>query len=211
MFSIEQITYKNIISISKLTIHEKEITCIVGESGSGKTTLLRMLNHLISPDQGRITFQNQDLMDIDPIELRRKVVMLPQTPVIFQGTLRDNLEIGLRFSDKSSPSEKELAETLKRVKLQKDLDENAQNLSGGEKQRLALGRILLMEPEVLLLDEPSSALDDETESLIIQTFVDYAKEHSKTLIMVTHSKALAKNFADRILQVRGGEVHEWNH
>ncbi len=211
MFSIEQVTYKNILSVPKLTIQEKEITCIVGESGSGKTTLLRMLNHLISPDQGSITFQNEDLMDMDPIELRRKVVMLPQTPVIFQGTLRDNLEIGLRFSDKTPPSEKELEETLERVKLRKKLDENAQNLSGGEKQRLALGRILLMEPEVLLLDEPSSALDDETESLIIQTFVDYAKMYNKTLIMVTHSKALAKKFADRILQVRGGEVHEWDH
>ncbi|NBG89461.1 ABC transporter ATP-binding protein [Isachenkonia alkalipeptolytica] len=211
MFSFEQATYKNILSVPSLTIHEKEITCIVGESGSGKTTLLRMLNHLISPDGGRITFQNRNLMDIDPVELRREVVMLPQTPVIFQGTIRDNLEAGLRFSEKGLPSEKELEKTLKKVNLLKALDVNAQNLSGGEKQRLALGRILLMEPKVLLLDEPSSALDDETESLIIQTFVDYAKAHHKTLVMVTHSKSLAKNFADRILQVRGGEVHEWNY
>lgn len=211
MFSFKQVSYKNIISIPKLTIHEQEITCIVGESGSGKTTLLRMLNHLISPDEGSITFQNRDLLEIDPIELRRKVVMLPQTPVIFQGSVGDNLKVGLQFSNKTLPSEKELKSTLERVNLRKGLDENADNLSGGEKQRLALGRILLMEPEVLLLDEPSSALDDETESLIIQTFTNYVKEYQKTMIMVTHSKALAKNFADRILQVKGGEVHEWNY
>lgn len=211
MFLFKQVTYKNILRIPELTIHEKEITCIVGESGSGKTTLLRMLNHLLSPDGGSITFQNQNLMDMDPVDLRRKVVMLPQTPVIFQGTVRDNLEVGLIFSHKALPSGKSLEEILERVNLGKGLDENAQNLSGGEKQRLALGRILLMEPEVLLLDEPSSALDDETESLIIQTFVDYSKEQQKTLVMVTHSKALAKNYADRILQVKGGEVHEWNH
>lgn len=211
MFTFENVTYKGILNIPSLTIHEKEITCIVGESGSGKTTLLRMLNHLVSPDQGRITFQGENLLALDPIELRRKVVMLPQTPVIFQGSLRDNLEMGLRFSEKSLPDEDTLKQVLRRVRLDKGLDEDAEKLSGGEKQRLALGRILLMEPEVLLLDEPSSALDDETESLIMETFVDYAKNQQKTLIMVTHSKALAKKFGDRILLVKGGEVHEWNH
>lgn len=211
MFHLHQVSYKNILSIPELTIRQREITCIVGESGSGKTTLLRMLNHLISPEEGRITFQNQDLREIDPVVLRRKVVMLPQTPVIFQGSIQENLKAGLRFSNKALPSSKAMEDILKRVKLRKPLDGNPENLSGGEKQRLALGRILLMEPEVLLLDEPSSALDDETESLIIQTFVDYAREQDKTLVMVTHSKALAKTFADRILQVKGGDVHEWNH
>jgi len=211
MFTFENVRYKNILSVPRLTIHEKEITCIVGESGSGKTTLLRLLNHLISPDQGSITFFGDDLLTMDPVALRRKVVMLPQTPVIFQGTVQDNLIIGLKFSEKPSPSEKALKNVLHRVKLDKALHENAENLSGGEKQRLALGRILLMKPEVLLLDEPSSALDDDTESLIMKTFVDYAKDKEKTLIMVTHSKALAKNFGDRILQVKGGEVYEWDH
>lgn len=211
MFHLHQVSYKNILSIPELTIRQREITCIVGESGSGKTTLLRMLNHLISPEEGRITFQNQDLREMDPVVLRRKVVMLPQTPVIFRGSIEENLKAGLRFSNKALPSSKAMEDILKRVKLQKPLDGNPENLSGGEKQRLALARILLMEPEVLLLDEPSSALDDETESLIIQTFVDYAREQDKTLVMVTHSKALAKTFADRILQVKGGDVHEWNH
>lgn len=211
MFTLENITYKNILTVSQLTIHEKEITCIVGESGSGKTTLLRLLNHLISPDQGSITFRGDNLLTMDPTGLRRRVVMLPQTPVIFQGTVQDNLAIGLKFSEKPSPSESALMKVLQQVKLDKALSENAENLSGGEKQRLALGRILLMEPEVLLLDEPSSALDDETESLIMNTFVNYAKDMAKTLIMVTHSKALAKDFGDRILQVKGGKVYEWNH
>jgi putative ABC transport system ATP-binding protein len=211
MFTFENVRYKNILRISDLTIHEKEITCIVGESGSGKTTLLRMLNHLISPDKGSIAFRGEDLLTLDPISLRRRVVMLPQAPVIFKGSLEDNLTIGLKFSEKPLPAESTLKKVMQRVKLKKELREDAENLSGGEKQRLALGRILLMEPEVLLLDEPSSALDDDTESLIIKTFVDYAKNNEKTLVMVTHSKSLAKNFGDRILEVKGGSVYEWDH
>ncbi len=211
MFTFTNVCYKDILSVPHLIIHEKEITCIVGESGSGKTTLLRLLNHLISPDKGSITFHGENLLFLDPVALRRRVVMLPQTPVIFQGSLQDNLAIGLRFSQQPLPAESVFKEVLQRVKLDKTLGEDAEKLSGGEKQRLALGRILLMEPEVLLLDEPSSALDDATESLIMKIFVDYAKEQNKTLIMITHSKALATDFGDRILEVKGGNVYEWDH
>ena len=211
MFRFEKVAFRDILTIEQLTIHQGEITCIIGESGSGKTTLLRMLNHLQSPDQGKIFFNGEDLQDLEPVKLRRRVIMLPQTPVIFKGSVRDNLIIGRRFSEKETPPEEVLEDLLTKVKLSKKLNDSAEKLSGGEKQRLALGRILLMEPEVLLLDEPSSALDDETENILIETFVNYTKKHEKTLIMITHSKALAEKFGDRILQVKGGTVYEWNH
>ncbi|MDF2520082.1 MAG: transporter ATP-binding protein [Clostridia bacterium] len=208
MFQIIDLKYKNILDIKELEIPGQRITCIVGQSGSGKTTLLRMLNKLISPDSGKILYNDENLKEIDSIGLRRKVVMLPQTPVIFNGTIRDNLQIGLKLAEKPEAADSELLEILEKVHLKKGLDENADKLSGGEKQRLALGRVMLLKPEVLLLDEPSSALDEETEQLIIESVVEFSKRNNRTLIMVTHSKKVADTFADNIIEIKEGKVVE---
>lgn len=208
MFQIRDLKYKHILDIKELEIPGQRITCIVGQSGSGKTTLLRMLNKLISSDSGKILYNDENLKDIDSIGLRRKIVMLPQTPVIFNGTVRDNLQIGLKFSEKPEAADGELLEILEKVHLKKALDDNADKLSGGEKQRLALGRVMLLKPEVLLLDEPSSALDEETEQLIIESVVEFSKRNNRTLIMVTHSKKVADTFADNIIEIKEGKVVE---
>lgn len=178
MYKLKEVKYKDILDIDNLHIPKHNITCIVGESGSGKTTLLRLLNKLISPNRGEITYKEKSLEAIDPIKLRREVIMLPQTPAIFSGSVKENLLIGLKFSEKTFVSDKELSSILKTVKLNKELEEDAGKLSGGEKQRLALGRIMLLEPEVYLLDEPSSALDEETEQMIIKEASRSYKEKS---------------------------------
>ncbi|GLC31303.1 ABC transporter ATP-binding protein [Clostridium omnivorum] len=204
LFEIINLKYKDILNIEKLEIPENKITCIVGESGSGKTTLLRHLNGLVSADSGNIYFKGKNIDELDNIQLRRKVVMLSQNPAIFPGNIRDNLIIGLKFSDKSEVADDNLNRTLELVHLDKNLEDDAEKLSGGEKQRVALGRILLMEPEVLLLDEPSSALDEATEKLVIERVVEYSKVKKKSLIMVTHSKNIAKTYGEYIVEVKKG-------
>ena len=132
--------------------------------------------------------------------------MLPQSPAIFRGSIRDNLLIGLKFSEKPLVSDAKLCEILKLVNLNKELMEDVEKLSGGEKQRVALGRVILMEPGVLLLDEPSSSLDEDTEHMIIEALVNYTRENNKTLIMVTHSKKVANHFADQIIEIKKGMI-----
>lgn len=207
MFLIENIKYKNIIHIDRLAIEKNKTTCIVGESGSGKTTLLKMLNKIISPDSGEIYLDGKNLKEIDSVKLRRKVVMLPQSPAIFNGNIRENLNMGLIFSERPAASDRELEEVLKAVKLDKNINDSPNKLSGGEKQRVALGRILLMNTDVLLLDEPSSALDDETERVIIEGLVEHSRKNKKTLIMVTHSKQVAEKYSDVIVEVRNGKIY----
>ena len=207
MFILKNVKYKNILHIENMTIQNGKVTCIIGESGSGKTTILKMLNKLISPDSGEILFKDKKLNETDSVALRRNVVMLPQSPAIFKGNIKNNLLIGLDFSEKPAASDIELKEVLKVVKLNKDLNDSADKLSGGEKQRVALGRILLMDPEVLLLDEPSSALDEETENIIIEALVDYTKKFNKTLIMVTHSRHVAEKFSDEIIAIKNGKIY----
>lgn len=206
MFKLDQVRYRDIISVDDLTISSNETTCIVGESGSGKTTFLKLLNHMVNYNQGTITYRGEDLKNLDPINLRREVILLPQTPVIFPGTVRDNLLIGLAFSGRKPVDDNRLLEEMKYAGLDKRLDEEAEPLSGGEKQRLALIRVILMEPNVLLLDEPTSALDEGTELSIIEYINNYLKAKDKTLIMVTHSRELAKSMGDRMVNVNKGIV-----
>lgn len=206
MYYLKNVKYKNVLNIEKLIIPKNKITCIIGESGSGKTTLLRLLNKLISCDSGEILFKEQNLRSINSIILRREVVMLSQNPAIFKGTIKDNLLVGLKFCEKPICSDEKLKEILNLVQLKKCLKDNCSTLSGGEKQRIALGRILLLDPEALLLDEPSSALDEQTEHLIINSLVNYTKDNLKTLIMVTHSKKVALTFSDYIIEIQNGRV-----
>lgn len=207
MFKLTNIKFKNILNIPSLII-DKPITCIVGSSGSGKTTLLRMLNCLNAPDSGTIIYNGQELSKADTIKLRRKVVMLGQTPVIYSGTIEDNLQIGLEFSKKLPASQSAMKEVLERVELDKPLTDSCTNLSGGEKQRLCLARVMLMDADTYLLDEPSAALDKETELFIIDNFSKFVLENNKELIMVTHSEQIAEKFPDSIIRIEKGIVTE---
>ena len=206
MFTLRGVKYKDILDINELDIPEQRITCIVGESGSGKTTLLRLLNHLISPDEGEISFQNTPLSQWDPVKLRRNVMMFSQTPTIFEGTVRDNLLIGFKFCEKPPVEDDQLRDALKIVRLHKDLSQDSNSLSGGEKQRLAMARVLLLEPQVFLLDEPSSALDEETTQFVMEQLTNHVNRLKKTMIMVTHSKAVVQAFAEHIVEITKGKV-----
>lgn len=205
MFEFIDVKYKNIIDLPKLSIN-RGITIVVGTSGSGKTTILRMLNKMISPTQGKILFKGTDMKQIESVAHRRKVTMLSQNPAMFEGTLRDNLSIALKYQEKEIPVDQYLSKILEQVQLKKPLDTPAVNLSGGEKQRLALGRVLLLDPEVYLLDEPSSALDDDTEEMIIQMLAEHVKRVDKTIVMVTHSKTIAEKYGDEIIEISNGKV-----
>ncbi len=206
MFEITDLQYKDILNIEHLII-DKKITCITGNSGSGKTTLLRMLNKLNIPDKGIIKFNGINISQINSIKLRREVLMLPQTPVIYDGNIKENIQIGLEFSNKEKKSDEEIFSILKKVGLNKNLDDDCKNLSGGEKQRLCLARVMIMDASVYLLDEPSAALDSQTEDFIINTLTDFAYEKdNRQLIIVTHSKNIAQKFKSSNIIIEKGRV-----
>ncbi len=202
MFTLKQVKYKNILHIEEMNVSPNKVTCITGESGSGKSTLLKLLNMMITPDEGNIYFQDELLKHKDPIAHRREVVMLLQSPLVFPGNVEENLQIGLRFSEKGEASKEELQKVLEIVCLDKQLEDEIDHLSGGEKQRVALARILLMKPAVYLLDEPTSALDEETESIVMDNFIREVRKEKGTIIMVTHSKKVAESYADEIITMK---------
>ncbi|STA93711.1 ABC transporter ATP-binding protein [Clostridium cochlearium] len=200
MFLFKNVSYKNILNIRELNIPSHKVTCIVGQSGSGKTTLLRLLNKIISYDEGEILYNDKSLKTIDSIKLRREVIMLPQIPVMFNGNVKENLLIGIKFSEKPLVPDEILYEILEFVQLDKELSESVEKLSGGEKQKLCLARALLLNPEVFLLDEPSSALDEDTEHLIISSLVEYTKKIIKLLLWLPILKKLQRIFLITLLK-----------
>lgn len=208
MYEIENLKYKDILDIDRIQIKEGLTCCIVGESGGGKSTFLKMLNKMLSPDSGRIIFKGKDLAGIDPISLRRKVAMLSQSATIYEGSIRDNMLIALKFAEEDPASDEKLKDLLEVVKLDVALDQSTENLSGGEKQRLVLARILLLDAEVLLLDEPSSGLDQETEHEVIGNLINYTRDKNKTIIMITHSRKVVQDYADQVIELKKGKVVE---
>jgi putative ABC transport system ATP-binding protein len=207
-FVLKEVRFKDVLDIESLRIDACKVSAIVGPSGGGKTTLLRILNRMNTPDSGRVLFFGEPVDEMDPVELRRRVVMLTQMPVIFPGTVGDNLLTGCRFAEKEKPSAEDVTAIMGRVGLDKELSADAARLSGGEKQRLALARVMLMDPEVMLLDEPSASLDEETEVRIFDLVTEFCRECCKTLVMVTHSEKGFTGYYDTLIRISDGRIDQ---
>ncbi|XP_048232076.1 ABC transporter I family member 17 isoform X2 [Ricinus communis] len=191
-----------------LDVPKGVIVGIVGPSGSGKSTFLRSLNRLWEPPPGTVFLDGCDIRDLDVLSLRRKVGMLFQIPVLFEGTIADNIRYGPQLRGKKL-SDNEVHKLL----ILADLDssfhkKNYGELSVGQAQRVALARTLANEPEVLLLDEPTSALDPISTQNIEEVIVKLKKNQGMTIVMVSHSIKQIQRVADVVCLLVNGEVVE---
>lgn len=178
------------------------VTAVLGASGSGKSTLLRLCNRLLAPDVGVVRYRGVDLRELDPLALRRIVGLVLQRPVAFAGTVRDNLLLARPLD----PSDSRLADVLNRVALPADLlDRVAVDLSGGELQRLCVARTLLTEPSVLLLDEPTSSLDERSADTVESTIHGLVAEGLRA-VWVTHDEQQAARVATYRLLLDEGSM-----
>ena len=198
---------KIILEEISLSVEAGAHLTITGPSGSGKSSLLKLLAALVSPSSGRIVYQGRDLEDLDPVTYRREVSYCFQQPVLFGQTVRDN--VAFPFEIRQIPFDQERVLTaLARLNLGPEfLEKPIKDLSGGEKQRVALVRNLLFEPKVLLLDEVSSGLDEKTK-ILLRTFLKDLHQEGVTLIEVTHDQQEIEA-AERLVTIVGGRLaHE---
>ncbi|MDH5279117.1 MAG: ATP-binding cassette domain-containing protein [Actinomycetota bacterium] len=184
-------------------IHEGHATALVGPSGSGKTTVLRLLNRLAEPTSGRVLFRGQDVRDLDVHDLRRRVGLLGQQPVMLSTTIGEEVRVG-----RPDLSDDEVGGLLERVGLGHFRRERpTAGLSGGEQQRLALARALAVEPEVLLLDEPTSALDPAA-ARAVDRVVRALVRGGLSVVLVSHDQERAAALADDALVLDQGRLVE---
>ena len=177
---------------------------IIGPSGAGKSSLLRLFNRLDDRSSGKILYRNDDIQSLDPCRLRRRLGMLFQTPYLFPGTVRDNLlTADEKLSDAQARHFLEEAETDPGL-----IDTPVDNLSVGEKQRVALARLLVSGPEVILLDEPTSALDPAHTIAIERMILRTVSDNGLTAIVVTHDPAQALRLGGETLLMVNGQLVE---
>jgi putative ABC transport system ATP-binding protein len=190
-----------------LSLNKHETLGLTGPSGCGKSTILRVAVDLVTPSEGTVTFEGRNVCDWNPIELRRRMILVTQEPSMFAGSVRDNLLWGLRVHGLSA-DDAQLEEILEEVVLWPSLlEKNAQNLSGGQKQRVSIARALLLTPDVLLLDEPSSALDEESSLAVEEAINQLLNEREIGVIIVTHNKEQAERFTSRVIEMKGGSTN----
>jgi len=201
---------KIVLDVDNLNFQEGKIYAIVGPNGSGKTTLLNILNLLEKPDEGQIFFHDQEITNksnSDTLEIRRKTTLVNQDPFLFHSTVYDNIAYGLKIRSISSEVQKNrIRSALNIVGLSGFKDRKANQLSGGEAQRVVIARALVIEPEILFLDEPTTSIDQKHIDVVERIIKKIKKEIKTTVIFTTHDLSQAYRLADEVISLLDGKI-----
>lgn len=190
-------------------IPRRRVTALVGPSGAGKTSLLRLLNRLDDPTAGEVRYRGGPITDREVRRLRCEVGFVFQTPVMFPGTVGDNLRMAAELAGETADLEAMVRTAMDHAELDCALvDREGERLSVGQKQRANIARALMTRPEVLLLDEPTSALDPESADRLTETIRHLSTDRGLTVVMVTHRLAAARRASDFTVVMEAGRVSE---
>lgn len=202
---------RKILDVRALSLQKGQITALVGPSGSGKSTLLKIINGIEEPCGGSMEFDGEPIQlgKTLSVETRRKMILVFQKSVLFNTTVYENIAYGLKIRGiEKAVIQERVMTILELIGLKDKAHRRAVTLSGGEAQRVAVARALVMEPRLLLLDEPTSDLDPSN-VVMIEKLIRHARDtlHA-SVIVVTHNMHQAKRLADRIVFIMAGEVVE---
>jgi tungstate transport system ATP-binding protein len=200
---------RDILYIDSLDIRRGETLTVVGPNGAGKSTLLLALAHLLEPARGEINFDGKSLNEWDELEHRRKISFVFQAPLLMDMTVEQNVALGLKF--RGTPREEtqvRVGQWLKHLGIESLSKRRAGQLSGGEAQRVSLARAFVLEPELLLLDEPFSSLDPPTRAKMLEDLSALLARDHRTAVFVTHNLNEAAKMSHRVAVIVGGMVRQ---
>lgn len=197
---------KTVLDGISFTISQGDFVGVLGSSGSGKTSLFRIINLLQSATSGKVFYLGKDTSSYPPTKLRKNIGYVFQKPYLFGSTVEDNLTYPY-YLLKQKPDFAEIAEYLAKANLPKDiLAKKTSEFSGGEQQRIALIRSLLIKPNILMLDEFTASLDEQNTLIIEKLIVDEHKEKNLTILFISHNLAQAKRLAKQIMYLEKGKL-----
>jgi len=200
---------RDILKNINLRVDKGEVFALIGPTGAGKTTLLRLIDLIDVPTSGKIYFDGVDTAESARVRLRirRRMAFVLQKPVVFNMSVYDNIAYGLKWRGIGGSNLRgKVSDVLEMIGLSVDKNRNARTLSGGEVQRVAIARAIVIEPEVLLLDEPTANLDPISASRIEELITSIIQHYTTTIIMATHDMAQGQRLADRIGVLMNGEL-----
>lgn len=201
------VSNRDILTNINFSVKEGQIMTITGPSGGGKSTLLKLIGLLNSPTSGTIQYLGKNIFEYEPTEYRKEVSYFFQNAVLFDDTVRDNLAFPAKIREIGF-DESRAIEGLKLVQLPSTyLDKPIQELSGGEKQRVALIRNLMFPPKVLLMDEITSSLDKENRDIVVSFIHRLNKEENVTVLWITHNQDEIKASSE-IITINDGKLEE---
>jgi len=195
--------FLDILTYPEIKIFPNAVTFIVGKSGCGKSTYLKLLNATILPSVGSIEYNGKNIQELDIIDFRKKVMLVPQEVFLFDETIEENFALYCRNREEEKPLPAQMENALDICCANFPLSTRCSVLSGGEKQRVFLAIFLSCLPEVLLLDEPTAALDINTAQTLLANIKCFCNERNITAIVVCHTDELVKAFADYTIQLGG--------
>jgi molybdopterin-binding protein len=197
------------LDVPALEVREGEILAIIGPNGSGKSTLLRVLGLLERPTRGTVSFRGRVVDAAGALAVRRRMAVVFQQPLLADMTVAGNAALGLSFRGVTADEcESRLGRWLERLNIAPLRDQRARTLSGGEAQRVALARALVLEPDVLLLDEPFSGLDEPSRAALLPDLAAILRADRVTTVLVSHDRGEALALADRVAVLMGGRIRQ---
>lgn len=200
---------RSVLQVDSLDIQRGETLTVVGPNGAGKSTMLLALARLLKLSRGDIIYNRRSLKQLNELEYRRKISFVFQAPLLMDMTVEQNVALGLKFRGTSKEeTQQRVGEWMKQLGVDSLAKRRAGQLSGGEAQRVSLARAFVLEPELLLLDEPFSALDPPTRSRLIQDLYDLLEGTHRTAVFVTHNLGEAAKLSHRIAVIIGGVLRQ---
>lgn len=198
---------KRLLDVGELHVVPGETLAVLGPTGAGKSTLLRVMNGLVKPDRGRLEWEGQPVAIPMPLGVRRRMAMAMQDPLLFRGSVADNVAYGMKVRGVRGPELRQrAAKALEMFSVGHLADRASTRLSGGEAHRVSLARAVVLRPDLLLLDEPLASVDAVMRDRLGEELRQVIRAEGMTCVYVTHDQAEAQRMADRIVVLEEGRV-----
>jgi tungstate transport system ATP-binding protein len=206
---------RTVLEINSLSVEPGEVLAVVGPNGAGKSTLFLALARLLKPDRGQISLKGRDMDAFHDLDYRRQIALVLQEPLLMDMSVYENAALGLKFRRRSKAEiEERVTHWLERLGVAHLSDRPARKLSGGEAQRVSLARAFVLQPDLLLLDEPFTALDAPTRLRLLEDLKSVLNETKMTTFFITHDLQEALKLATRMAVILDGRIEQcgipWN-